>query len=66
MTKYEEMRRLLRAYGFNGVRLAEVLNISPPTARKRLREPETLTLYDLERLNRLGHIPLEEIRQAIK
>lgn len=39
--------------------------VSPPTGRKRLEQPETLTLGDLDRLSRKGHIPMEELREAI-
>ena len=63
---FEPMRRLIRGYGLNGTKLAKVLNVSEQTARSRIREPERLTLGDLERLNRMGGIPLDEIRAAIR
>lgn len=63
--RFEEMTRLLKGYGFNGENLADVILCSPPTARKRIENPELLTLQDLENINRRGHIPLEKIREAI-
>lgn len=62
---FSRMRRLLLGYGFNGPRLARVLDVSEPTARKRLDNPELLTLQDLDRISRYGHVPIEEIREAI-
>ena len=62
---HDKMRRLLIGYGLNAVRLAAVLKVSEPTARKRLDRPELLTLSDLDRISRFGHIPIEEIRSAI-
>lgn len=62
---FVRMQRLLKGYGLNGPRLAEVLEVSPPTARARLEAPETLTLRDLDRISRRAHIPLEEIKEAI-
>ena len=60
-----KMTRLLRGYGFNGPKLAEILGVSRPTAHCRLEEPGRLTLEDLDRINRFGHIPIEELREAI-
>lgn len=63
--RHERMTRLLRGYGFNAPKLAEVLNVSAPTARQRLEDPSRITLGDLDRINRFGHVPMEEIREAI-
>lgn len=63
---FVKMTRLLRGYGFTGPSLARVLNVSHPTAKLRLDEPERLTLGDLDRLNRFGHIPIEELREAVQ
>jgi hypothetical protein len=62
---FSRMGRLLKGYGMTAARLAEILNVSTPTARQRLAEPERLTLGDLDRINRKGHVPLEELREAI-
>ena len=61
---FSKMRRLLIGYGLNAARLAEVLHVSEPTARKRLDRPELFTLSDLDRINRFGHVPIEEIKMA--
>ena len=59
------MTRLIRGYGYDGVSLAKVLGCSPPTARRKLLEPQYLTVGDLDKLRRSGHIPLEEIKEAL-
>ena len=63
---YAKMTRLLTGYGFNGPSLAKVLKVSEPTARKRLNRPELLTLQDIDRISRFGHVPIEELREAIR
>ena len=62
---YAKMSRLLLGYGLNAARLAPILDVSEPTARKRLDRPELLTLNDLDRINRYGHVPIDEIKMAI-
>lgn len=64
--RYARMTRLLRGYGLTAPKLAEVLNVTTPTARIRLENPSRLTLGDLDRINRLGHVPIDEIRGAIE
>jgi len=63
---FVKMGRLLMGYGLTGNKLAAILEVSPPTGKKRLDQPETLTLHDLDRINRFAHIPLEEIKEAIQ
>lgn len=63
---FARMGRLLRGYGFSAPKLAEILDVSRPTAKKRLDQPEMLTLRDLDLINRFGHVPLEEIREAMQ
>lgn len=62
---FVKMKRLLVGYGLNAPKLAPILGVSEPTAKKRIDQPETLSLRDLDRINRLGHIPLEEIKSAL-
>lgn len=62
---FVSVKRLLIGYGLNGPALAEILGCSAPTARARLNRPELFTLADLEKINKRGHIPIEEIRAAI-
>lgn len=63
---YVKMTRLLKGYGLNGTKLAEILGVSRPTAKARIDAPGKLTLGDLDRINRFGHIPIEELREAIQ
>lgn len=60
------MRRLLLGYEINGSTLATILDVEVSTARRRLRNPETLTLRELALINKYGRVPAEEIREAIK
>ena len=62
---FSKMSRLLIGYGLNAPELSRVLKVSEPTARKRLSQPELFTLGDLDRINRFGHVPIEEIRMAL-
>lgn len=62
---FARMTRLLKGYDMNGVTLGKVLGCSAPTARGKIDNPERLTLGDLDKLRRVGHIPLEEIKEAL-
>jgi len=63
---YAKMRRLLKGYDFTGPSLAAILGCTAPTARDRIQHPEKLTLEDLDKLRRYGHVPLEEIKDAFE
>lgn len=63
---FEPVARLLKGYDLNAPALATVLGCSAPTARRKLSEPATLTLADLDRINRFGHVPLSELREALR
>ncbi len=62
---FQKMKLLLTGYGFNGENLVPVLGYSPKTNRSKLRDPRLLTLGDLEKLCKSGHIPIDEIRNSI-
>ena len=62
---FAKMTRLLLSYGMNGVKLSIVIGCSPPTGKKKLDNPELLTLAELDALHRKAHIPIEELREAI-
>jgi hypothetical protein len=64
-SRYARMTRLLLGYGLSAPKLAEVLDVTPPTARGKLYDPARLTLGDVDRINRFGHVPLDELREAI-
>lgn len=65
-TPFVEVRRLLKGYGMTGARLARVLEKCESTARQRLKSPGSLTLGELEQICKAGHIPADELREAIK
>lgn len=63
---YEKMRKLLLGYEMNGVKMAAILGLkSATTGKRKLDEPVRLTLGDIDRLNRFGHIPIDELREAM-
>lgn len=62
---FVSVQKLLKGNRFNGRTLAIVLGCSEPTARDRLKYPGHLTLLELDKISRAGHIPMEDIRSAI-
>lgn len=60
------VERLLRGYGLTPTILADVLGVGRQTATRRLDKPGTLTLDELYRISTRAHIPMEEIREAVK
>ena len=62
----DTMRKLLNAYELNnGTALAAVLCVSRQTAYSRIKNPGSLSLDELRRLSTHGHIPIDELREAI-
>ena len=67
---HEEVSRLI--IGFLGLRhnpaadVAAILNCSENTARARLRYPGDMTLAEVTAVCRGLHIPIEELRAAIR
>ena len=59
------MQRLLKGREITPSELSRVLGCSEATARSRLNTPEKLTLSELDRICRFGHVPMGEIRNAI-
>ena len=49
----------------NGPKMGTILGCSAKTGKARLDNPQTLTLADLDNICKRGHIPIEEIREAI-
>lgn len=64
--KFIEITRLLKGFDLNATNLSKILDCSIPTARKKLLNPEYLTLAELEAIHRKGHIEWDRIRNAIK
>ena len=62
---WARMSRLLKGYGMTGPRLAAILGVSRPTAKARIDAPGKLTLEELDKISRRGHIPLDELRDCI-
>ena len=62
---FAKVARLIRGYGLTASKLAKILGVSEVTARKRLVSPELLSLKDIDRISRYGHIPMEELRESI-
>ena len=60
------MYRLLKGYDLNAQALARVLGCSVPTAREKLENPSRLTLDNLSKIHRYGHIDWETIQSAVK
>lgn len=61
------IRSLLQSYDItDGAHLGRILNKPPKTGRRRMDDPDTLTVGEIRRLSTHGHIPIEELRAAIK
>ena len=63
---FAKLARLIRGYGYDSVKLGRIIECSQPTAMKKMKNPEFFTLGELEKISRRGHIPIEEIREAIQ
>ena len=63
---FQGFAEFLKGKGFNSIKLAEVLGCSPNTAMKKLKSPELITLGDISKIFRKGHIPLTILREEIK
>ena len=63
---FAAMRRLLIGYGLNASHLGPVIGKNENTARERLKNPDKLTLGELRSIALKGHIPVEELREAIR
>lgn len=65
---HRELRVLLggtmRTEGATMERVGRILNCSPSTAQRRMKDPGSLTLDELARLGRGLHIPIDELRSA--
>lgn len=60
------MTRLLRGYEVNGSNLAVALGCAEVTARKKLRDPDKLTLGDLRKIHRKFGISPNELKGVIE
>ena len=63
---FAAFKRLLLGYGLNASHLAPIIGRNENTSRDRLKRPETFTLGELRSIALKGHIPVEEIREALR
>ena len=63
---FESVEMLLNSYKINAPALAKILGVSVPTARDKLENPQKIQLKDIGLISRYGHVPIEELRKAIK
>lgn len=69
MTKdipFVNVRRLLLGYDVTTSNLARILGCSYNTAKTRMNHPSTFSLAELEQVSLKGHVPMDEIRNAIR
>jgi len=62
---FAPLRRLLIGYGLNASHLGPVIGKNENTARERLKHLDKLTLGELRSIVLSGHVPAEEVRNAI-
>jgi len=63
---FQGFSEFLKGLGLTSPKLAEILECSPNTAMKKLKNPRLFTIGDIERLYRRGHIPLTRLREELK
>ena len=63
---FAAFRRLLIGYGMTARVLSPIIGRNENTSRDRLKRPETFTLGELRAISLKGHIPIEEMREAIR
>ena len=63
---FADVERLLRGYRMDGPKLGVILGVTKTTALKRINHPELLSLADLRLSCRVGGIPADRIREALK
>lgn len=63
--RFQKLQALLKSHGLNGNKIAPKLGCSHVTAKKKMDNPELLTLKDLDSLNRCFGVPWDDIREAL-
>ena len=61
-----KVRELLLGKELRAKELSGVLGCAYNTAKAKIDNPEKFTLGDLLKISRNGHVPMDEIREAIK
>lgn len=59
------LTRLLRGYEINGANLAKALGCAEETARKKIQDPNRLTVGDLTAIHIKFGVPIEDIRELV-
>ena len=59
------LTRLLRGYEVNGKSLSVALGCAEETARKKLNDPNRLTVGDLTKIHNKFGIPVDDIRELV-
>lgn len=59
------MTRLLLSYQLNGNNLSACIGCSPATARRKIVEPQRLTVGDMLAIHRRFGVPLDDLRGCI-
>lgn len=59
-------KNVLAVNGIKATQLSEILGCSIPTAQKKIKEPNNLTVSDLTRLHLFGKVSAELITEAVK
>ena len=59
------LTRLLRGYEINGANLSKALGCAEETARKKIYDPNRLTVGDLKIIHYKFGIPVEDIRGLV-
>lgn len=60
-----KVARVIKGYA-SAPQVAKMLNCSANTARRRLNDPQTFTLGELNMICRQAHIPWEDMREAVQ
>lgn len=59
------MTRLLLSYQLNGNNLSGAIHCSPSTARKKIKDPQFLTIGDMVAIHRKFGVPLDSLRGCV-
>lgn len=59
------MTRLLKSYDLNGNNLSGAIHCSPATARKKISNPQFLTMGDMIAIHYKFGVPLDDLRGCI-
>lgn len=62
---FDSFSKFIKGY-CSAPELAEVLGCTAPTARKKIQKPELFTLGDIKKISERKHIPIDELKGAIK